>query len=333
MAASDFSNLLATTMQNYLPTMADAVFKGNPLCDKLIALGRVEVQGGSKISSGVQYAENKAFRAIEGGDLLPLEQEQIMTRTTYDWKTVVQMVNYAFTDAAINAGEQAVTSLVKEKMGNAENSLKTQFERMFLGDGGTPESVNSAGESTAKEFHGLKHLIGQNTKPVGGINPTEKPFDEAWKSNIVSIPASGSDYDVTVSKIILEKHRIEKAGAEKVDLIVTSLELWHKLVDAIAKNPAYRTDDAFIGEAGYDNLMIGKTPVTYTDGPIDEGDMYMINSRYLRLITKAGEWFVMPPEGFQKPVNQLVYYSQIVAMGNLIVTNRKYQGLLQFAKS
>ena len=332
MAASDFSNLLATTMQNYLPTMADAVNKGNPLCYKLEALGRIEQQGGSQITSGVQYAENKAFKAISGGDLLPLQQEQELTRTVYDWKTVTQTVNYSFDEDWINAGEQAVTNLVAEKTANAEKSLKNQFERMFLGEGGLADSVNDDGESTSKEFHGLKHLIGQNTKPVGGIDPTIKPFDEVWQANVVSVPASGSDYDVTVSKILLEKHRIEKAGAEKVDLIVTSLELWHKLADAIAANPAYRNTDAFMAEGGYNNILIGDTPVIYTDGPIDEGSMFLINMSYLKLITKAGKWFVMP-DGFDRPRNQLVYYGSIVAMGNLIVTNRRFQGLLEFAKS
>ena len=324
MAAADFNNLLTTTMRNYLPILADGVFKANPLTYKLEQLGKITEQGGTTILSGLSYAESQAFKAFSGYDKLPLEQNDFMTRTSYEWKTVSQTVGFALDEQWINAGEHAVLDLVSEKVENAQQSLHTQFERMFLGDGGTPSSANP------KEFHGLKHLIGQNTKPVGGIDPSVKPFDEAWASQIVTIPAKGSAYDVNIDDILEYKHNIEKAGAEQVDLIVTSSKLWHLLERQYT--PAYRTYDPNLGEQGFSDLMVGKTPVVYTDGPIEENYMYMLNMKYLKLVTKSGMWFTMP-KGWDTSVDQMAYFSSIVAMGNLIVTNRKYQGLLIFAGS
>jgi len=78
-------------------------------------------------------------------------------------------------------------------------------------------------------------------------------------------------------------------------------------------------------DAGFNTISFNGVPIIW-DQNVPDDTMYFLNSRYMELRRKVGRWFTVTP--FIRPVNQDARYAQILMFGQLVIKNRKRQGVL-----
>ncbi len=86
-----------------------------------------------------------------------------------------------------------------------------------------------------------------------------------------------------------------------------------------------------MANSGFQNLMFKGAPVVFDDDipagtTAGSGRMYMLNTKYLSLVGHSDVWF--KPTPFVRPTNQDSVFSQILCYGQLTISNRARQGVL-----
>lgn len=187
----------------------------------------------------------------------------------------------------------------------AEETVMEQMDSMFFGDG-----TGNGG----KNWNGLANLVNQNATTVGNIDPAANPF---WQSNI----------NTTTEALTLARmetfYNNASVGNDRPNVILTTQALYEKYNSLL--QPQLRYTDTRTADAGFENLVFHGAPVTY-DTYCTSGVMFMLNSKYLRLVGHKDVWF--KPTPFVRPENQDARYMQMLVYGNLTISNRKRQSVL-----
>lgn len=306
MALADYDAIIATTLKNYLPKLEDNVFSARPLVFFLKQAGQIrQISGGNKIVLPLIYAQNTTAGSYSGYDVLPTTPQDGISAAEYDWKQYSVSVSISGIEEAMNNGEQEVIDLLEAKVMQAEETVLEQMDSMFFGDG-----TGNGG----KNWNGLANLVNQNASTVGNIDPATNTF---WQSNINTTAEA------------LTKTRMENmfntatVGNDKPNVILTTQALYEKYNGLLQDN--LRFTQTTTADAGFENLLFHTAPVTY-DTYCTAGAMFMLNTKYLRLVGHKDVWF--KPTPFDRPTNQDARYSQILVYGNLTISNRKRQSVL-----
>ncbi len=306
MALADYNAILATTLKNYLPKLEDNVFSARPLVFFLKQSGQIrQIAGGNQIVLPLIYAQNTTAGSYSGYDVIPTTPQDGISAAQYDWKQYAVSIAISGIEEAMNNGEQEVIDLLEAKVMQAEETVLEQMDSMFFGDG-----TGNGG----KNWNGLANLVNQNATTVGNIDPAANPF---WQSNINTTAEA------------LTKSRMENmfntasVGNDKPNVILTTQALYEKYNSLLQDNLRFTSTNT--ADAGFENLLFHTAPVTY-DTYCTAGVMYMLNSKYLRLVGHKDRWFVPTP--FDRPTNQDARYAQILVYGELTISNRKRQSVL-----
>lgn len=306
MALSDYDSIIATTLKNYLPKLEDNVFSARPLVFFLKQAGQIrQISGGNKIVLPLIYAQNTTAGSYQAYDVLSTTPQDGISAAEYDWKQYAVSVSISGIEEAMNNGEQEVIDLLEAKVMQAEETVLEQMDSMFFGDG-----TGNGG----KNWNGLNNLVNQNATTVGNIDPAANAF---WQSNI------------NTTAEVLTKSRMENmfntatVGNDKPNVILTTQTLYEKYNSLLQDN--LRFTQTTTADAGFENLLFHTAPITY-DTYCPAGTMFMLNTKYLRLVGHKDVWF--KPTPFDRPPNQDARYSQILVYGNLVISNRKRQSVL-----
>ena len=113
-------------------------------------------------------------------------------------------------------------------------------------------------------------------------------------------------------------------GADKPDCIVADSTYFQYYWASLQTNQRFTSDDK--ASAGFMNLMFMDAPVYYDD-QCPASKMYMLNTDYLFLRPASGREF--SPLGEKASVNQDAMLLPVVWAGNMTVSNRARQGIIQ----
>jgi len=167
------NSISAVTKEHFLPILVDNIFNSNALCLKLLKNAE-KVDGGVKINVPVEYAQNGNSGWItpgtgqvghdgSSGSNLGQAITDTFQKATYDWATAYNSVVIASDEAHINQGANAVLSILKAKMKNAEKTIKDLFGTgMFAAaqaDDGLV-TLNGAGTLAAGDYTGSDNGVG-----------------------------------------------------------------------------------------------------------------------------------------------------------------------------
>lgn len=307
MANPDYDAILSTTLENHRSQLVDNVFSARPLAFFLKQAGQIRmVGGGTKIVTPLIYARNSTAKPYRMYDTLDTTPQDGISAAEYNWGQFSASITIAGLEEAVNSGEEQVIDLLEAKVMQAEESITEVFDEMFLDNKATSQNV--------KEWNGLGHLVAQNSNPVGGINPSTNNW---WKSHIDSTSAK-----LTVKKMRTAYHTVS-VGNDKPNLILTT-QAGYELYEEEMYGKLQYTDTR-ARDAGFTNLLYSAAPVVM-DNNVSAGHMYMLNTKYLRLVGHKDVWF--KPTPFIRPSNQDARYAQILAYGNLTVSNRARQAVI-----
>lgn len=304
---SNFDAILSTTLQNYRPTLVDNIFTATVLLDHLNSRGRVVMEeGGTSIVEPLVYAVNDTANSYSGYDAIDLTPQDGISAANYNWKQMAASIAISGIEEAQNRGTEAIIKLLNAKIMQAEESIKESLNDMLYAS-----TVGNGG----KDFQGLGFII-DASNTVGGIDPSTNTWWRSYEDNNAAV--------LTQAQMATAYNTASK-GNDTPDMIVTTMSLFEKYESLLTANVRYQ--DVTKANLGFQNLMFKQTPVVF-DVSCPTGNMFFMNSKYLKLTGMNGHWF--NTTDFQKGTVAGVdaRYALILSFGELTCSNRARQAKL-----
>ena len=307
----DFDQILSTTLKNYVPKLADNVFTARPLFYALTNGQTIRrISGGAKIVVPIIYGTNSPAASYSGDEALSTTAQTGITAAEYDWKQYAATVTITGIEEAKNNGEAEIIDLLEGKVMQTEETIIQNMNEMFYGDG--------TGNSN-KDWIGLDLIVGKPNTALGGIDPTDSG-NSWWKSD-----EHDMDGALTVKQMGTTYNNVS-VGNDQPTIVIGTQALYESYEALLEPNLRYT--DTKVADAGFQNLLCKGAPVTF-DGDVTAGEIFFLNTKYLRLVAHTETWFQTTP--FVRPTNQDARYAQILCYGELTCSNRARQGYIHSA--
>jgi hypothetical protein len=305
MSAQVSDAVLATTIDHFIPKLEDNIFSSKPFLYALQAGGRVQNFTGNSIEVPLMYAEVSNKGSYSETDVFSQAAETGIGNANFTWKQYYALISFSGLELAKNSGKEAVISLLKARMQQAELTIAENLDEMLLGDG--------TGNSS-KDWDGLKKIAGTVDNSVGGLDSTTYTW---WDPYVDATNAA-----LTLARMRTAYNTVSE-GNDHPNLILTTLTrfgTYEAFLDAGA-----RFEDPQYADAGFQNLMFKGAPIAF-DNYVTADHMYFLNLNYITLAKLDNVWF--SASDFLQPTNQDVKYKHIRCYGNLVVSNRSRQGAI-----
>lgn len=307
MANPNYDEILSTTLANHMPKLVDNVFSARPLVYFLKKAGQVRVvNGGNKIVLPLMYGQNSTAGSYSSYDTISITPQTGITAAEYNWKQYAATIAISGIEEAQNSSEEAIIDLLEAKTFQAEETITEQMDQMFIQSDGTGNS--------GKDWLGLEILVRDAQATVGGIDAS---VDSWWESYVEGTAGS---LDLASMRTAYNSVAV---GNDQPNVILTEQTLFEAYEDLLQSQERFM--DASTADGGFQNLLFKGAPVVYDDY-VNTGDMYFLNTKYIRLVGHGDNWF--KPTPFVRPDNQDARYAQILCYGELTISNRARQGVL-----
>ena len=311
---STYTEIVTTTLAGYSKTMADNVTNNNALLRHIDSKGNKSPATGRTIVQELEYATNSTTKWYSGYEVLDTSTSNVFTAAEFNYKQLAGNVVISGLEQVENSGPEQIFNLLKSRIRNLEKSLKNTMATALYADGTGTDS---------KEIGGLQLLVpGTVGNTVGGINSGTYTF---WKNQVYdfsteTITASATTIQTAMNTLWLACIR----GADRPDVIVGDTTYFGFYWASLQTNQRFTSDES--ASAGFMNLMFMDAPVYYDD-QCPATKMYFLNTDYLFLRYAQGREFV--PLGEKASVNQDALVMPVAWAGNMTVSNRARQGIIQ----
>lgn len=311
---STYTEIVTTTLAGYSKTMADNVTNNNALLRHIDTKGNKSPATGRTIVQELEYATNSTTKWYSGYEVLDTSTSNVFTAAEFNYKQLAGNVVISGLEQVENSGSEQIFNLLKSRIRNLEKSLKNTMATALYADGTGTDS---------KELGGLQLVVpGTVGNTVGGINSTTYDFwqNQVYDFSTESVTASATTIQTAMNTLWLATIR----GADRPDVIVGDTNYFGFYWSSLQANQRFSNDDS--ASAGFMNLMFMDAPVYYDD-QCPANKMYMLNTDYLFLRYAEGREFV--PLGEKASVNQDALVMPVAWAGNMTVSNRARQGIIQ----
>jgi len=311
---STYTEIVTTTLAGYSKTMADNVTNNNALLRHIDAKGNKSPATGRTIVQELEYATNSTTKWYSGYEVLDTSTSNVFTAAEFNYKQLAGNVVISGLEQVENSGPEQIFNLLKSRIRNLEKSLKNTMATALYADGTGTDS---------KEIGGLQLVVpGTVGNTVGRINSGTYTF---WKNQVYdfsteTITASATTIQTAMNTLWLACIR----GADRPDVIVGDTNYFGFYWSSLQTNQRFTSDES--ASAGFMNLMFMDAPVYYDD-QCPANKIYMLNTDYLFLRYAEGREFV--PLGEKASVNQDALVMPVAWAGNMTVSNRARQGIIQ----
>ena len=309
---SNFDVLTTTTLKNYRKTMEDNIFTANPLFYWLKSKGRMKVDntGGTQIICPLMYGKNSTAKSYAGYDVIDVIPQEGMSAAEYDWAQYAVGISISGIEEFKNSGDAQMINLLQAKIKQAEMSLiDLMADDLF------------ATSQVATALNTLKLMVSDDgTGTIGNISADTYTW---WKNNYASGASTAVVFDNLIGTIFTQLLAASK-GNDRPDIGIAGSTVYSGLEAQLIKtiNFVPQMKNMAMANVGYDNYMIKGTTIMY-DENCTAGQVYLLNTKYLELVTGAGKDFVSTP--WIKPDNGDYKTSMILWYGNLVCSNRARQ--------
>jgi hypothetical protein len=316
-----FTELVSTTFRNHTRDVKDNISRNNALYARMTKKGNIRTEdGGLTITQPLDYNSNGTYQRYSGYDVLNVQQSDVITAAEFQWRQIALNVVASGLELRTNSGSNAIIKLAKARIKNAMRTFKNNFSYDLYADGTLPNQIN-----------GLQALVSDaGTGSVGGIDSSVWPF---WQSVVQSAaaPIQGGGA-VTPSATTMETSLMlplwlnQVRGDDMPDLILSSNDYFTFYEGSQVAIKRYTHDgDA---DGGFTSLKYKNADVVF-DGSsgIPAAHMYFLNTDYIDLVVHKDANLSVQDQ--MSPFNQDAAVIPILWMGNLVVTNRRLQGVLK----
>ena len=311
---STYTEIVTTTLAGYSKTMADNVTNNNALLRHIDRNGNKSPATGRTIVQELEYAANSTTKWYSGYEVLDTSTSNVFTAAEFNYKQLAGNVVISGLEQVENSGSEQIFNLLKSRIRNLEKSLKNDMATALYADGTGTDS---------KELGGLQLIVpGTVGNTVGGINSGTYTFwaNQVYDFSTETVTASATTIQTAMNTLWLACIR----GADRPDVIVGDTNYFGFYWSSLQTNQRFTSDES--ASAGFMNLMFMDAPVYYDD-QCPSNKIYMLNTDYLFLRYAEGREFV--PLGEKASVNQDALVMPVAWAGNMTVSNRARQGIIQ----
>lgn len=318
---STFTELSSTTFRIHKSEIADAVSNHNALYRYLIKGGRKRTEdGGLSINCAIEYSENSTVLRYSGYDRLNIQAVDVITNAEFPWRQMAGTLSASGEEIRANQGERRIINLVKSKIKNLQRSMANTLSTDFY----------SAG-SLSNQMGGLQALIADaGTGTVGGIDSSTF----TWWQNVVQSAAAplqgGSAITpsaTTIESLMLPLWLRLTRGSDMPKFIIADETYFTYYEQSQTSLKRYAPDDE--GAGGMVALRYKNVPVFHDSSAsgIPSAHMYFVNTDFMEYVVHQDADLELMPE--LRSVNQDAVLIPCINQANLVVSNRKLQGVLK----
>src|SRR3990167_2000779 len=297
--------LLATTRSTILKMgdyLQDQVFTKIALLRWLQKEAQVTKQGGASILVPMLYAKANGFKAYAGDEVIDTTGSEGITVSQATWRNYGGPVTITGTEIRQNAGEK-LFDLVKAKTEQSMMTLKDRINIDFF------QSTQDA-----KKVQALPILV-DATSTVQDVNSTTSSW---WQAQVItggSFAARGQADMRNARDLIMQAGQ---GGSSGPSLVLTTRLIYELYEASLVQGIRYESRDA--GDASFGSLKWSTANVDF-DPNVATGEMYLLPSDALKLVVHSDA--AMTLGEFKEPVDQDIRTAKLLAMLNLVTTNRR----------
>lgn len=320
MAFPNVSDIVATTIENRSPRIADNVTSNNAGLARLKKKGKVKpFSGGHKIYQELSFAENANAGWYSGYDILPVAASDVISAAEFTIKQAAVPVTISGLEMLQNAGKEQMIDLLEGRISVAEATMAN-----LLCDGFYSDGTGSGG----KEVTGLAAALplDPTAASYGGIDGNTFTF---WQ-NYVKDSANSTTIEADANDIWANTQR----GRDRVDLILCD-NVWWKAWIAVQQGRIQWVNTQS-SDSGFETLKFNGADIVL-DGGIYTGDVtgatgaptgtaFFLNTDYLFWRPHSARNMVSLSPKKRYAVNQDAEVQILAWAGNLTCSGRMFQG-------
>lgn len=322
-ANSNYSDVLATTIESRSGVVADNVTKNNALLTRLRERGRQKpFSGGSVILQELSFQSNGTAMYYSGAEVLNISPADVISASQWPIKQAAVAVTINGLEMLQNAGEEQIIDLFDARMDVAEASIENLVQTGIYSDG------TAAG---GKQITGLQAMVvaSPSTGIVGGIDRASWSF---WQnqtfdfSSDLGASASATNIQTGFNTLYAKTSR----GSDVVDLIVLDNAFWGFFMASLQLIQRFNGSSK-MAELGFVASKYMNADVVLDGGiggnvPTHSG--YFLNTKYLFFRPHRNRNFV--PIGDERmSTNQDAIVRLIGWAGNMTASGLQFQGQMQ----
>ncbi len=307
------NDVLTTTLEHIRPKIVDNFYDDYPFLSFLNGKLRgaisgespkTEVQGGERIRTHLVYASDPTAKAYTGAETLDTTITEAFTTAFYAWKQYAATIGITGLEEFSNRGEEAITNLLKARTENAMMSLKDLQSRHCWGDGTAANSIT-----------GIQAIVDASSTLAGLAPGTYTTW--AATENTVTDTYAQVGYEQLSNAFNTISY-----GSDMPNAIFTTQVLW----EAIERDLVGRGEVGLkekVGNIGFSSITFKGVSCVF-DRDCPSGEIYLLNSRHLKLVCHRDRDFKVSP--FVSPDNQDIRTAKVLWMGNMITDERRKLG-------
>jgi hypothetical protein len=290
-------SIFTSTWANRKTVATQQAFEKTPFIFWLREKGRISNEAwGTRIEIPLEYGSNDTLRWIAKGDTVPITDSELLTMAYDTYKNAAVSIVRWLADDQKNRGKNQIINLVDTKLGAAERALWEEFEKVLFADG-----------TGSNEPNGLQNIVPDDptTGTIHGINRATYSW---FRSQQKTATGAFSVYGLQDMRTCLNDISIYAQSELKDIALVTTQQIFEWYEDECMELKSLQ--NTMMADAGFTTLAFkGKTVMWVPSCPT--GNMYFLNSNYLKLNCDPDYWMEMtgwkeiPNQAFDK-VAQIV---------------------------
>ena len=321
---ADVSLIVATTLSDWAPDIADSVSDRNALMaymktsDKATGgKGRQRktvVEGGDQFKETIFFNTNSTFKGYADRATIDTTVGNPVKEAQYAHKIVAGSINISLLEEAENTTKYQIHNLAKVKREEAEISMAEIMGAAALSDGTTDTLIP----------HGLQFIVSASNNTVGTIDGAA---NSAWRPyrDATGVTAwNTSDEGLIALDLAVENCTRQ---TEKPDAIVTTLAVKSLINIMVIKNLQINIEsNKAMGELGYDTIKYRGATVMADDN-VASGVLYLVNTKYgfrFQVLSKGNYKLTE----MKQPIGGLYNVMQLYVFCNFTSGARRLNGLL-----
>ncbi len=321
-ANTNYSDILATTIESRSGVIADNVTNNNALLRRLKTKGKHKNwTGGPIILQELAFRENSTAMYYSGAETLNIDAQDVITAAQYTPKQAAVACTITGLEDLQNSGKEAKIDLFDGRLEVAENSIQN-----LIGTG-----IYSDGTGTnGKQVTGLQaYVVASPTSGVvGNIDRATWSFWQNKKFDFaddLGASASSSNIQTGFNTLYARTSR----GSDVVDLILLDNKFWGFYMSSLQTNQRFPASPD-LAELGFVTAKYMNADVVL-DGGIGGGvptaTGYFLNTNYLFYRPHVNRHFV-PIGGDRESTNQDAIVRLIGWAGNMTASGLQFQGIM-----
>jgi hypothetical protein len=320
-ANTNYTDIIATTIQNRSGVIADNVTKNNALLAYLQKQGNIKkFSGGNVIIEELSFAENGNAAWYSGYETLPVSAQDVISAAEYQIKQCAVPVTISGLEQLQNAGKEQIIDLLEARIGVAEATMANMVA----------QGVYSVGtEYGGRTITGLQGAVAKTpTNTYGGID-RNAAIGAFWKNQVYTATTGGG---ATTSANILKYWNVMWAkqvrGSDRPNLIIVDNAYWSLYMQALQANQRFTSSSD--ATAGFVTVKFMDADVVLDGGAggFDPASTaYFLNTKYLKYRPHAQRNMVPLSPGKRYSVNQDAEVQILAWAGNLTCSNSSLQGV------